>query len=125
MKRSWVPPVLPVDWRKFGDFGPSGAAYQSPGGLRVIATESEHGDYADESVWLHVSVSRANQLPSYEDLVTVKEIFIGCDAKAIMVFPPRDKHVNIHPNCLHLFSCLTGDPLPEFSGELAPGVRTL
>jgi hypothetical protein len=25
---------------------------------------------------------------------------------------------NIHPNCLHLFCCLDGDPLPDFTGGM-------
>jgi hypothetical protein len=64
-------------------------------------------------------------LPDFDDLMIVKELFIGTEAKAIMVFPARSKHVNIHPHCLHLFSCMTGDPLPEFSSELEGGGRTL
>ena len=35
-----------------------------------------------------------------------------------MVFPERKFHVNIHPFCLHLWCCLDGDGLPEFSHGL-------
>ena len=33
--------------------------------------------------------------------------------------------VNIHPNCLHLFACVDGWPLPEFSGVLPTGARAI
>jgi hypothetical protein len=48
----------------------------------------------------------------------VKRDFIGDDAKAIMVFPEKKHHVNIHPFCLHLWVCMDDNPLPEFSRGL-------
>ena len=44
-----------------------------------------------------------------------KELFVGRDEFAYQVIPPRDQHVNIHPNVLHLWSCLDGSPLPDFT----------
>ena len=54
---------------------------------------------------------------SAKDLKEVKRVFVGEDKKAIMVFPPESEHVNIHPNCLHLYAPLGEDPLPDFSKE--------
>lgn len=34
---------------------------------------------------------------------------------ALQVLPPRAKHVNIHPFCLHLWCCLDGDVTPDFT----------
>lgn len=78
----------------------------------------------DGKVWLHVSFAHAKRMPDYEEITMVKERFIGKDKYALMVFPPKDKHVNIHPYCLHLWHCVDGHPLPEFSGMLLNG-RTL
>lgn len=64
--------------------------------------------------WVHVSYSRPRRLPSYDDLVLVKERFIGPDRQAISVHPRRDEHVSLHPHCLHLWHCLDGDGLPDF-----------
>lgn len=92
--------------------GLDGEAYAA-GDMTVIwsiATE------LDKRLWLHVSVSRPNRLPSYSDMARVKAHFIGPDATAYSVWLPESLHVNIHPNCLHLWSPLEGDPpLPEFS----------
>jgi hypothetical protein len=66
--------------------------------------------------WIHGSVSRKDRLPDYDDLVKLKEFAFGPDRYAYQVFPPDDKHVNIHPNCLHLWGRLDGSAaLPEFS----------
>jgi len=72
---------------------------------------------ADGKRWIHLSIAGADRLPSYEDLCWLKRAFLGEEAKAVMVFPPKSHHVNLHSRCLHLFSCLDEpDPLPEFSG---------
>lgn len=98
-----------------------GAAYMRTDGLSVIVSGTVE---SDGKRWLHVSLSRKNRMPSYEDLQQAKWTFIGADNYAVQVFPPADKHVNIHPYCLHLFACLDGWPLPEFSGVIG-GVRML
>ena len=82
---------------------------------RVILTVDLH----EGRWWLHVSVSRAKYTPSYEDLADVKRVFIGDDHQALQVFPRRERHVNLHPFCLHLWACLEpeGDGLPDFGKE--------
>jgi len=87
-------------------------------GLTVIVSVAQE---ADNRAWLHVSCSRPDRLPSYDDLCLVKAEFVGADRKAIQVFPAQAEHVNIHLYCLHLFSCLDEDPLPDFTG----GAKTL
>lgn len=68
----------------------------------------------DMKLWLHVSLSRRDRIPSYQDLCFVKKWWIGEDGTAIQVFPPASQHVSDHPNCLHLWSPLEGSPLPDF-----------
>ena len=57
--------------------------------------------------WLHVSVSRApkRQLPSYDDLQLVRRLFVGEERECYMIFPPKDRYVDINP-VLHLWTCL-------------------
>lgn len=80
--------------------------------LVVIRSVSRENDGRH---WLHVSVSKQHSLPTYAELCRIKETFIGRDRKAIQIFAPRQEHVNIHPFCLHLFACLEGDPMPDFT----------
>lgn len=69
---------------------------------------------SDGRRWVHVSCSRPSKLPSWEDLREVKDTFIGRDRRALQVLPPAAEYINIHPHCLHLWSCLDGEPVPDF-----------
>lgn len=64
--------------------------------------------------WVHVSLSRRDRLPSYDDLALVKRAFLGPDTRAIQLFVPEAEHVNRHRFCLHLWHCVDGDGLPDF-----------
>ena len=117
-------PVPPSGW-SVQPFGPDGAIYRQVhhGPTSVICTVA---DREDSREWLHVSIAHRSRLPTWEELRWAKDYFIGPGRYACIVFPPLDCYVNIHPNALHLWSPLTGDwPLPEFSGEIAPGVRSI
>lgn len=107
--------ILPAAWREYRPFPPDHPlndlrAYIRRDALRVLFS----GDYFDEKPWLHVSLSYEKRLPSYNDLVEVKEIFIGTGRQAIQLFPSREKHINFHPYTLHLWCGLEGDGLPDF-----------
>jgi hypothetical protein len=88
------------------------------GDLIVIAS---HSIERDGRPWLHVSLSRQGRIPSYDDITVVKQVFVGDDRLAVQVFPPKDEHVNINPNVLHLWACLDGRPLPDFRVEMPNG----
>lgn len=70
--------------------------------------------YSDGKNWAHLSVAGRVGLPSYRTICEMKEIFIGRDKKAISILAPESEHVNVHPNCLHLWHCIDGDGLPDF-----------
>ena len=80
--------------------------------LRVIASVNTE---LDGKRWLHMSMSHPKRVPTYEELVYLKRHWAGEQLKCILVFPPSDEHVNIHPFCLHLFCCLDDDGLPDFT----------
>lgn len=62
----------------------------------------------DDKTWLHVSVSFHNRkMPSYDDLQLVRMRFIGDDKECYMIFPHKERYVNINKNVLHLFCCLS------------------
>lgn len=105
-----VPRVLPFGWERGPDMYDA-ARFRGPRGLRVIVTE---GLERDGKRWRHVSVSKRDQLPSWDDLKAVKDLLIGSEALAIQVLPRASEYVNIHPHCLHLWHCLDGDPVPDF-----------
>ena len=108
----YIPRVLPDGWTVLQPFG-DGNAYRHRCGLRAIVTTA---DFPDGREWMHVSVSREDRLPSWDDLKFAKSTFVGDARYAYQVFPPASRHVNIHDFCLHLWVPLTGQlPLPDFT----------
>lgn len=77
------------------------------GALKVLRSESM---MSDGSTWLHVSVSRTDRCPTWDEMALVKDEFIGTDVYAIQVLPPRERHVNLHSFCLHWWM-----PVTEFT----------
>lgn len=114
------PAFPPKGWEIVQPWG-DGYALREPGGLRLLIDAEIK---ADGMAWLHVSVSRKNYPPSWDDLKRVKRDFIGPDYAAIMVFPPDEDFVNIHPHCHHLWHCIDNNPVPNFTGEI-DGVKTI
>ncbi len=92
----------------------NGAAYRRVSdGMTVIVSQTVE---SDGKKWKHVSFAFADHLPSYSDLLEVKQGFLGDHRYAAMVFPPKQLHVNQHPYVLHLFSCVRAEwPMPEFT----------
>ena len=102
---------LPKHWMCIGPYGPDGFAYRTIlDQLQVIETRGTH----DGHEWLHVSMSREGRIPSYEDMTQVKRIFVGDDRMAVQIFPAKERHINIHNYCLHLWCPLDYEPLPDF-----------
>ncbi len=106
-----LPSPVPKGWilvRRLGD----GAWYKGNTGLAACLTVA-HED--DGKRWIHLSISRANKLPSWEELVAARDAFLGPETLAVQVLAPKSRHVNIHPFCLHLWVCMDGAPVPDFA----------
>ncbi len=109
--RHVVPRVLPYGWRVI-DTTDDGARYRRGDGLVLILSGATE---LDGKRWVHLSISRSDRLPSWDELKECKDLFLGRDVLAVQVLPPASKHVNIHPYVLHLWRCLDGDPCPDFT----------
>ena len=69
--------------------------------------------YDDGHVWAHLSVSqRSGLLPSWEQLRDVQWLLYPGEAGLIVV-APQDEHYSIG-EVAHVWTCLTGSPLPDF-----------
>ena len=53
--------------------------------------------------WEHVSVSRSDRCPTWDEMCQVKALFWGDDDCVVQYHPPRSEYVNNHKNCLHLW----------------------
>lgn len=111
MKFKW-PEVLPYNWELFEKDGLEGRFWVVSKTTSVIASCLE---YDDKNYWVHLSVARKTEMPSFELLKKIKEFVIG-DRWAVQVFPPSGEYVNIHPYCLHLYAPADENyrPLPDF-----------
>jgi hypothetical protein len=106
-----LPTVLPPSWRVV-ERRLDGLKYvQAFTGLSLIIS----GELHDSRRWIHLSLAHKDRMPTWTELVDIKEIFIGRDDTSIQVIPPRKQYVNIHPFCLHLFTCIEGNVLPDFT----------
>jgi hypothetical protein len=88
-----------------------GDAFERADGLKVIVSARIE---RDAKTWLHVSCSRRDRLPSWEDLRDVRESFVPDDKVALQVLPPPEEYVNLHPHVLHLWACHDARPTPDF-----------
>jgi hypothetical protein len=102
---------LPAFWQ-FDQDSPFGLIYRHtlvP--LRIILTANTEQDGRE---WVHFSMSHKERIPTWEEFTAAKDHFLG-DVYAYQILPPKSKYVNINPKVLHLFHCLEGIPLPDFT----------
>jgi hypothetical protein len=103
------PKVLPANWRKLDSFA-NGGRWLSTGGMCVMGEVEQ----VDGRLWIHVSVSRTNRLPDWNDLRAVKNLFMGAERRAVQNLPPESEYYNYHPYCLHMYSPFGHEPIPDF-----------
>ena len=90
--------------------------------LFCVVTQSVEKDSKN---WLHASVSRRDKkIPTYAEMMILKELCIGDHRTALQVFSPKNQHVD-HAGprgveVLHLWSCLDGDVTPDFRKSIGP-----
>lgn len=53
--------------------------------------------------WEHVSVSREDRCPTWEEMCMVKALFWEDEETVIQIHPPKSQYVNRHKFCLHLW----------------------
>lgn len=65
------------------------------------------------SGWDHVSVSKTEKIPSWEEMEHVKRLFFKDDETAMQIHLPPTDHINVCDTCLHLWRPHAGLPLPQ------------
>jgi hypothetical protein len=58
--------------------------------------------------WFHLSVSRRSAIPSWSDMMKVKNEFLGLEVEAYQVMPRAAEYVNVNEFCLHFFAPIDG-----------------
>lgn len=62
--------------------------------------------------WQHVSISKKNRVPNWQEMCFVKDLFWDKDETVIQFHPKEEKYVNTCGNCLHLWRHRNGHELP-------------
>lgn len=84
------------------------------GNASVLVSVGPHIADPDGPDWIHASMTRADTVPSYDDLKLLHAAVFG-DRWAYQVFAPPAHHVNYHTRALHLWGREDGAPvLPNF-----------
>lgn len=97
---------------------PNGAFRLSgPLGFTLLIVASNGADWDEAGLpgpaWEHVSVSLARRTPTWAEMEWVRDLFWERDATVLQFSAPREKHINLHPYCLHLWRRIGEDhPLP-------------
>lgn len=60
---------------------------------------------SDHGGWRHLSIKNAQnrEIPSWQTMCRVKELFWGDEEWVVQYHPARDDYVNDHPGVLHLW----------------------
>lgn len=109
-----LPVVLPAGWSGPYAFdltgGGGSAVYYQSANVRIMVSL----DVTDAGArWLHLSISRPDRYPTWDEIREAKNWIIGRERAAYQVLPAESEYVNIHGNTFHLWSPLDGDPFPE------------
>lgn len=71
-----------------------------------LQMEIEWGiDYMPCGYYRHVSFSKKDKIPNWEEVKLVKEKYFG-DRFVFKVLPAKKFYVNLHEHCFHLFEYL-------------------
>ena len=91
---------------------PTGASWGwfERGPLRILSSGSHHdGEFGE---WEHVSVSRADRCPTWDEMCLVKDMFWHEQETVVQFHPAKSDYVQNHPFCLHLWKFRGGHRLP-------------
>lgn len=61
--------------------------------------------------WEHVSVSRSDRTPTWDEMCQIKDLFWDSEDCVVQYHPAKKDYVNVHNHCLHLWRT-EGIPTP-------------
>ena len=112
----------PSGWRVVAK-AEDGVFWRVPGGLHAMVSTAVEDD---GRLWIHMSMSHKSRMPTWPELVKMRDALVGTDVECYQVLPPADRYVNLNPHVLHLWACAQSPEgvLPKFEGMIG-GVKTI
>lgn len=85
--------------------------------LRCVVSSGRAAVRSGLPPWDHVSVSRVDRTPWWEEMDAIARLFFREHEHAMQLHVPYSEHVNLHPNCLHIWrpAGMKKIPLPPSS----------
>lgn len=100
------------DWKPPTTWGSDSFLYKSRVKGQILVS---YASYEDEGDWIHASISRVDEMPTYADLKLMHRAVFH-KGFAYQVFVPESEHYNFHEFALHLWGRLDGtSALPNFA----------
>jgi hypothetical protein len=84
-------------------FGNSGAFDVRLKKGQLFSVIASDGGMPGELAWEHVSVSRKDRCPTWQEMCEIKDLFWDDDEWVTQFHPARSDYINNHPYCLHLW----------------------
>ena len=82
----------------------------SMGSCRIFVGQEPLGP-AGELSW-HLSISHPSRYPDWDEIKAARYALVPDKVTMAMLLPPKEKYVNVHPRCFHLWEI--NDPSPRF-----------
>lgn len=76
--------------------------------MRIMSSGTDNGQ-GETMGWEHVSISRLDRRPTWNEMCFVKDLFWRDDETVIQFHPKRSKYKNVMPYCLHLWRKIGGE----------------
>lgn len=100
---------VPEKFRAAAPGYPPGDAHNGFFVIRLMHGQVVRAIASNGMGWEHVSVSRADRCPTWDEMCQVKDLFWGPEDCVVQFHPPKSQYVNVHPYCLHLWRRMDSD----------------
>ena len=74
------------------------------GGCNIYVSQSQGG-------W-HLSISHSDRYPTWDEIAEARYDLTPNEVTMALLLPPKEKYLNIHPNCFHLWQVDDPDSSP-------------
>lgn len=112
--RDMAPTVLPAEWHKAGVLDLGGIpGYRWRSAKRPLSVIMSVENRGPGGLWWHVSTAHQRRNPTWDEIVEIKETFMGRECCVMHMIPPRSMWIDCGTNTFHLWHRLDGDTCPR------------
>ncbi len=96
---------------------PNGGMGDANNGMFMLKSPKDRSSImviiSDGLGWEHVSISRQDKTPTWEEMCHIKDMIFDDDEVVIQYHPKKKDYVNMHQHCLHMWRPINEElPIP-------------